>query len=194
MRRLVGVVIALATAVGVGAGVGLHLALGSGDARPSLALPALHGQAVWSAGRRPAPGFALRDQDGRLVSLAGEHGRPVVVAFVHSRCAQRCRMEGRLLAAAEREVAPAQRPVLLVIGASPNANVRAWRIPGQWHLLLGSRDALARVWHAYGVAVGRSSTPFFVIDRRGFERAGVIAPFLPPFVADDFRALAEEAA
>jgi cytochrome oxidase Cu insertion factor (SCO1/SenC/PrrC family) len=189
-----------ASVVGGAAGVGLHLAAGADVVQPALAVPILHGQAVWPAGRRRAPLFALTDQDGRLVSLADERGRTVVVAFMDPRCGSGCTIEGRALALAEQQVAPSQRPVLLIVSVNPAADgaeakaaARSWRFAAGWHWLLGPAAGLARVWRAYGVAVGHTRG-VYVIDARGFERVGVTAPFLPQFVADDFRVLARVAA
>jgi protein SCO1 len=197
----------LAAALGVGGGAAFHLTARSGAARPTLTLPTLHGQAVWAAGRRRAPAFALRDQYGRLVSLAGQRGHTVVVAFMDPLCKQECPIEGRGLAVAEQQVAPSQRPTLLIVSVNPAASgadataaTRKWGISGDWHWLLGNRSQLARVWRAYAIAVLPTkndithSTAVYLIDRRGFERAGVIAPFLPQFVADDLRTLAREPA
>lgn len=208
LQRLVLFSAALAAALGVCVGVGIHLAVGAGGpASPSLTLPTLHGQAVWGAGRRPAPAFALRDQARTVVSLAAQQGHTVVLAFMDPLCKQECPIEGRELAAAERQVAPADRPVLLIVSVNPkataadaNAAARKWDIAGDWHWLLGGQAQLARVWRAYEVTVVPSthdivhSTAVYVIDKRGFERAGVIAPFLPQFVGDDLRALAREQA
>jgi cytochrome oxidase Cu insertion factor (SCO1/SenC/PrrC family) len=172
-----------------------------------VALPALHGQAVWPAGKRPAPLFALHDQDGRRVSLAALRGRTAIVAFMDPLCRQECPLEGRELADAERQVAPKQRPMLLIVSVNPEARgadaraaARRWSIAGDWHWLLGRRSQLAPVWHAYGIAVLPKSgdivhsTALYLIDRQGFERVGVIAPFLPQFIADDLRVLAREKA
>lgn len=190
-------------------GAGLHLALPSGSARPvdTMTVPAMQGQAVWPAGRRPAPAFSLRDQDGRLVSLAGQRGRTVALAFMDPLCKQECPIEGRALAAAERQVAPAQRATLLIVSVNPQARgrdakaaARKWGISGNWHWLLGRRAQLAAVWRKYDITVIPKandivhSTAVYLIDRRGFERAGFIAPFLPQFVADDLRRLGRESA
>jgi cytochrome oxidase Cu insertion factor (SCO1/SenC/PrrC family) len=186
-----------AAAAGIGAGLALHLALGAGSPRPTLALPALHGQAVWGAGKRRAPAFALRDQNGRVISLRGQHGHTVVLAFISPLCT-RCAIEGRGLAIAEQQVAPADRPVLLIVSMNPHADgaeakatARRWRISGNWHWLLGRQSQLTRVHRAYQVA---RTTAVYLIDARGFERVGVNAPFLPQFVADDLRTLAQGAA
>ena len=193
-----------AAAVGIGAGVGLHFALRSQPAAPALALPALHGEAMWPAGRRPAPAFSLRDQNGRLVSLKAQRGHPVIVSFMDPLCRQECPIEGRGIALAERQVTAAQRPTLLIVSVNPKAlpidakiAARVWGIRGDnWHWLLGTHAQLAPVWRAYGITViPRThnlihSTALYLVDRRGYERAGFIAPFLPQFVADDLRVLA----
>lgn len=202
VRVAVGALV-LALAAGVGAGAVLHAAVRPGHAQPSLALPALHGEAVWASGRRPAPSFALRDQDGRLVSLAGERGRTVLLAFMDPLCKEECPIEGRALAAAERQVGVTRRPTLLVVSVNPSADgadakaaARRWGFVGRWHWLLGSRAALQRIWRAYRITVIPSthdivhSTAVYVIDRRGDERVGLLAPFAPQFVADDLRTLA----
>ncbi|HZO33465.1 MAG TPA: SCO family protein [Gaiellaceae bacterium] len=207
LPRLLAVAALLAAAVGTGAGVGLQLALHRASASPAVSKPALYGEAVWAAGRRAAPAFALRDQRRRVVSLASERGRTVVLAFMDPRCKQECPIEGRALAHAELQVPAAQRPVLLIVSVNPRATAadaraasREWSLAGDWHWLLGRRAELARVWRAYDITVIPKSsdivhsTAVYLIDRRGFERVGLIAPFEPPFVADDLRALAREPA
>src|SRR6202012_5969118 len=47
----------------------------------------------WPAGRRAAPSFELRDQNGRPVSLAAYRGRPVIVTFVDPLCRNLCPLE-----------------------------------------------------------------------------------------------------
>ncbi|HEY8883823.1 MAG TPA: hypothetical protein VIO35_00815, partial [Chloroflexota bacterium] len=76
--RAATLVIILTATVGVAVGVGIHL-LGSGDdARSHDPLSRLHGQATWPAGARPAPDFALFDQNGRRTSLVSLRGQGVV--------------------------------------------------------------------------------------------------------------------
>jgi hypothetical protein len=54
------------------------------------------------------------------------------------------------------------------------------------------------VWSSYGIAVRRARghvifTPaVYLIDRRGFERAGLLYPFPPGWPASDLRILAGE--
>jgi cytochrome oxidase Cu insertion factor (SCO1/SenC/PrrC family) len=100
-------------------------------------------------------------------------------------------------------VTPAERAAVLIVSVNPKATpadarhaARKWGLGGDWHWLLGSRTELARVWRTYEITVIPKSndivhsTAVYVIDRQGFERAGVIAPFLPQSVAADLRTLA----
>jgi cytochrome oxidase Cu insertion factor (SCO1/SenC/PrrC family) len=155
---------------------------------------------VWPGGRRPAPDFSLRDQRGTSVSLTRERGRAVLLAFVDPLCEKACATELLALASVLHDVASAPRPALLIVSLNPDATSvdalaagRLWGLEGNWHWLVGSRARLERVWSAYGVErEAGSSSGVYVIDRRGFERAGVRAPFLPQFVADDLGTLGRE--
>ena len=95
--------LAIVVAAVAGSAVGTVLAV----QRPasSAAAPELQAQVVWPAGAKPAPNFALRDQDGKLVTLASERGRPVLVTFLDSRCKRECPVEGRTLADVQRRTA-----------------------------------------------------------------------------------------
>jgi len=197
-------VVAAAAALGVAGGAGLH-AIRPSRHRPALALPELYGQAVWAAGRRPAPAFALRDQDGRVVSLAGLRGRTVALTFLSAHCRGACPVLGRRVGQIVRRLSPAERPRLVVVDVDPwdDSPVTARAVVRRWHLgagtswLLGSRRELASVWRAYGIAVEPRvgdvvhGLAVYLIDRHGFERTGYLFPFQPAFVEGDLRRLAE---
>jgi protein SCO1/2 len=202
--RAAALVIVLTAAFGVAVGVGIHL-LGSGD-NSHDPLSGLHGQATWPAGARPAPEFALSDQNGRRTSLASLRGQNVVLAFLDSHCRRPCGREPRSLGIALRLLPRSARPVVVVVSVDPHgdtpgsarAAARRWGLTAgaRWHWLLGSRAELAPVWGSYRIAVRRASgqiahTPaVYLIDRRGFERAGLLWPFPPNWPADDLRVLA----
>jgi cytochrome oxidase Cu insertion factor (SCO1/SenC/PrrC family) len=205
--RTAALAVGLAGTIGIAAGVALHFALRSTAATPKLSVPLLHGEAVWSAGRRAAPDFALRDDSGRRISLSAQRGRTVVLAFMDPLCRQECPLEGRALGASERQIAPGKRSVVLIVSVNPAATpadgraaTRRWHISGDTHWLLGRHAQLARVWRAYDITVLPTthdivhSTAVYLIDRRGYERVGLLAPFQPQFVADDLRELAREPA
>ena len=218
-RRPVAAILSVAVGfvlLGLAVGVGLHILLARPAPAPAAAgagqeVSASHldGEATWGAGVRPAPAIGtLRDQSGRLFSLASLRGQTVVIAFLDSHCSQACPLEGRALAAAEAVVPRAQRPTLVAISVNPldtPASVRSalhkWglaQIAG-WHWLIGSHALLAPVWRAYhefvyapphGDIVHTES--LLLLDRRGDERSGYLYPFAPGSVAHDLRILAKE--
>lgn len=182
--------------------VGLVTAFTAGARRPPE--PVLHGDAVWSAASHPAPRFALRDQDGRTVSLADQRGRVVLLTFLDSRCTKTCPVEARQLAAVEQTLGRTVNPVLLVISVNPAdrpATARAFmRRSGldrgwPWHWLMGTKSQLAGVWQSYQITVLAKGgdiahdTLLYLIDRSGRRRAGYLFPLQVRDVAADTRAL-----
>ena len=206
--RLAALALVLAALGGALLGVVVHLA--SAGAREGPALPELHGQATWSSGERRAPPFVLRDQDGTLVSLAEQRGRPALLTFFDSRCDDQCPIAGHQLGTILRRMAAAERPTLLVVSVNPAADTPAsirramgeWRLAGRWrwHWLRGTQSQLERVWEDYGITVEPTTHDvghglvLYLIDREGFQRTGYLFPFLPNFVALDLRTLAREEA
>jgi cytochrome oxidase Cu insertion factor (SCO1/SenC/PrrC family) len=206
-RRWYAISVGSAAIVGIAIGAAFHSRLVGPAASAGPAAPALHGQATWAPGRRPAPAFALRDQRGRRVSLASLRGGTVALTFMDSLCKQACPVEGRMLAVAIRQVAPGTRPRLVVVSVDPGGDtarsighaVREWHLPAGTTWLLGTHAQLEPVWDAYRITVDPvsgdvvHSTAVYLIDKRGDERAGFLLPFIPGLVADDLRALAAEA-
>lgn len=207
-RRLVPFV-AAAAAAGIVGGVLFQLLHRTPAAAP--ALPELNGQAVWPAGTRAAPGFALRDQNGALVSLHGLRGRTVLLAFLDSRCHSSCPIVGRQLGSVLRRLPAAARPTVVVVSVDPKGDtpagirtaLRKWQLAGPWPLHwvnAPARAQLARVWKQYGVVVQPTtndivhSLALYLIDRRGDERTAYLYPFLQSFVQHDLARLAEERA
>jgi cytochrome oxidase Cu insertion factor (SCO1/SenC/PrrC family) len=167
----------------------------------------LHGQATWAAGARAAPPITtLADQTGRRFSLTSLRGRTVALTFFDSHCNQACPLEGRALAAAERSLPAADRPVLVAVSVNPldtpasvRHAIRSWGLAtaAPWHWLMASRTDLAPVWQAYRIYVGRSyhgdvphTEALYLIGRRGYERSAYEYPFTQRYVANDLRALA----
>ena len=210
-RRRLGpwIVLGLCAAIAVGVGIGAGLHRLEGD-HGLLAVPRpagdLHGQATWAAGARHAPAItALHDQSGRVFSLASLRGRTVAMTFFDSYCNQACPLEGRAIAAAERSLPAAQRPVLVVVSVNPRdtpastrAAARRWGLAGvaPWHWLRGSHAELARVWRDYHVFVApprdgdiSHTEALYLIDRRGDERSGYLYPFVPRSVTLDLKTL-----
>jgi cytochrome oxidase Cu insertion factor (SCO1/SenC/PrrC family) len=216
-----GAVLAVAIAAGIGAGAGAHLLLagGASTSAPSLTSAGstataasrgpLRGQATWAAGTRPAPAITtLRDQSGSRFSLSSLRGRSVAVEFFDSHCKSECPLAGRALAASERALPAAQRPVLVVVSVNPQdtrasvrAAIRSWGLAGvaPWHWLMGTHAQLAPVWASYHIFVEPTrgdithTEALYLLDRRGDERSGYLFPYLPASVSHDMHVLAGRA-
>jgi protein SCO1 len=182
----------------VGTAFGIAAALFHGSARPDAQPSPLRAQITWAPGAKPAPGLALRDQFGALVSLRSLHGHVVLLTFLDSRCKRECPLEGHVLRDVQRGLrGTGVVPVVVSVdpwadtGASAKAFAARSGWSGGWHWLLGSRAALAPVWRAYHIAVRRTpgdvlhSTALYVIDSVGDLRAGYLFPFSAAAVTRD---------
>lgn len=206
-RRFAALALALAALGGALIGVVVHQLGSGGAAAEGSGAARVRGQAVWPAGLREAPEFSLPDQAGRRLALGSLRGRPVVLTFMDSQCHQQCPLEGRALAAAFRMVPADERPVVLAVSVNPWADtpgsarraIRRFGLAGfEWRWLLGSRAELAPVWRRYGIEVRRTTgdiehtDAIYLIDASGYERAGMVYPFLPTWVGNDLEVLAGE--
>lgn len=125
--------------------------------------------ATWAAAAQigqPAPGFTLKDQDGREVSLAGLRGKVVVLEWTNPDCpfVQR-HYKGKTMATLadrfhDRDV------VWLAVNSTHSADAakdRAWRQQQDFtHAVLD--DHAGTVGKAYGA---KTTPNVFVIDRDG---------------------------
>ncbi len=200
----------LAVIVGLGVGIEVHR-LRHGAASASVTQSTrfgMHGEAAWAEGAHAAPAIdTLRDQTGRLFSLASLRGRSVAIVFFDSHCHQECPLEGRALAAAERSLPRAERPVLVAVSVNPADTpgsaakaAKAWGLASvaRWHWLMGTRKQLAPVWAAYRIYVSphpvdgdiAHTEAVYLVDRRGYMRSGYLYPFISRYVSSDLRVLA----
>ena len=155
--RIAGLLL-LALTLGLGVGFGVQR-LRDGSAAASATASTrfgMHGEAAWAEGARAAPAIdTLRDQTGQLFSLASLRGRSVAIVFFDSHCHQECPLQGRALAAAERSLPPAERPVLVAVSVNPldtpasaSKAAKAWGLASvaPWHwLMAASRGDRERV-------------------------------------------------
>jgi cytochrome oxidase Cu insertion factor (SCO1/SenC/PrrC family) len=138
----------------------------------------------------PAKPFHLTDQHGRTVSLAGLHGKVVLLTFLDPVCTSDCpliaqefRAAGQLLGASDRKVelvAVVANPVYHQIAYTQafDRQERLTQVPN-WLYLTGSVAQLQQVWKNYGIAAqivpagSMISHPdiAYVIDRAGQLRA-----------------------
>jgi protein SCO1/2 len=153
-----------------------------------------------------APAFALRDQEGRTVSLAAHRGSVVLVTFLYTSCPDVCPLLASNLNTALR-LLPGEtrmRTVVLAISVDPEHDtptavrrfIREHSLTPQFRYLSASRAELKPVWQAYNVlATPRSdeaidhSAYVAVVDRAGRVRAYLDSTSSPSAIAQEVRLL-----
>jgi protein SCO1/2 len=129
----------------------------------------------------PPQDFALRDQDGRRVSLHQYRGRVVVLTFLYSTCQDTCPVTATTIRGALDELGhdvPALAVSVDPAHDTPDAAeaflVRRGLSGGRMRFLLGSRAQLEPIWKAYGIQPQTKrfehSAYVLLIDRRGRQR------------------------
>jgi protein SCO1/2 len=191
------------------AGVGLGLAVHSlaGGSSGSSTVSRVRGQAIWPQGVRKAPEISLPDSEGKRFHLSSLRGRPVIVTFMDSHCHAECPIEGRQLAAAFRQVPASERPVVVVVSVNPwedtpgsvRRGMKRFGLAGfDWVWLMGTEKQLQPTWKRYNIYVHRvsgdveHSDALYLVDSSGYERAGMLFPFLPTWISTDLETLAAE--
>jgi cytochrome oxidase Cu insertion factor (SCO1/SenC/PrrC family) len=137
----------------------------------------------------PAPPIALTDEHGRPVSLAGLHGKAVLLTFLDPVCVTQCPIEAQEFKQADALLgAKASRVELVAVNLNPlyaspaytSAFDRAEGLGGlrNWRFLTGRPAQLQPVWRAYGQTsqtlpggsmLGHGDSAF-VIDPTGWMR------------------------
>lgn len=196
-----------------GSGGLVYLALQGGTSQAAPAPTArFTAAATWAAGKRPAPGFSLRDQDGKPISMASLRGRPVVVTFIDPVCRSLCPIEARVLSAATAKLPANERPTIVAVSVNPWANTKAnfaadrahWQLGSNWRWAVGTRAQLAPIWRRYEIDVLFDSKTIngitvrdvvhteasYVVDGAGFERAVYVYPFSGSDLAQEVRDVA----
>jgi cytochrome oxidase Cu insertion factor (SCO1/SenC/PrrC family) len=165
----------------------------------------------WAAGARRAPGFALTDQAGKPVSLAGFRGRPVIVTFIDPLCRNLCPLEAKVLNKVVHQLPAASRPAILAVSTNVYGNARVnlvqdvhkWKLVPQWRWAVGGGAQLASVWKHYQVQVLVTTRKIagvtvheiahteaaFLVDSAGYQRALYLYPFRAQDVERTLRTL-----
>jgi cytochrome oxidase Cu insertion factor (SCO1/SenC/PrrC family) len=154
-----------------------------------------------------APGFVLRDQQGRLTSLEQFRGKVVALAFVDPECTQMCPLTTQSMVEALKILGPAAASQVQLLGIDANplkfqvadvtAYTRAHELEGRWRFLTGSRAQLESVWHSYHVYVAavkndvEHQAVVVLIDGKGNERFVYSTPMSYESVGDQARTLAD---
>jgi protein SCO1/2 len=168
--------------------------------------------ATWATGKRPAPGFSLRDQNGKPISMSSLRGHPVVVTFIDPVCRSLCPIEARVLSAATAKLPAKDRPTIVAVSVNPWANTKAnfaadrvhWQLGPNWRWAAGTLAQLKPIWRRYQVSVLFDTKKIngitvrnvvhteasFVVDSSGFERAVYLYPFSGSDLAQTVRDVA----
>jgi protein SCO1/2 len=140
------------------AAVAAALALSAAPLAGAAGGPQFDGPTIANPTR--APLFALRDQDGRTVSLAQERGRVVLLTFLYTHCPDVCPLTAGRLNAALAALGDQRSGVrVLAISVDPAGDthaavqrfVRAHRLLPQFRYLTGPTAMLKTLWARYGV-------------------------------------------
>jgi len=190
--------LALALSLLTVAGCGSSSSGEAKDASAAVQTPRFRGSAI-PGKPLPAPDFALRDHDGRLVRLSKLRGRFVVVSFLYTHCPDVCPVIADNL---NRALARSRGLTVLAVSVDPKGDtpasvhrfVRAHRLGAGFRYLTGTRAQLQPIWNAYHLAVMPGTTVAHsafevLVDRRGDERLLYDAQVKGADVAHDLRAL-----
>lgn len=107
--------------------------------------------------REPPPAFRLRDHEGLLAAPGDARGDVLLLTFFFSTCRTSCPQQALTMASALKEVGPGVQT--MIVSVDPVGDTRE-NIDGFLErtglegarYVVGSREELAPVWRAYGVA------------------------------------------
>ena len=138
----------------------------------------------WAGATRPAGipprDFHLRDQDGRMASLADHRGAPLILTFMYSTCEDTCPDQAQAIRGALDDLGE-EVPVLAVsVDPGNDTPARARRflleqsLTDRMRFLLGTRAELEPVWDSYFIrpqgAGFEHSAYVLLIDDQGRQR------------------------
>ena len=173
----------------------------------ALVAVALAGAALWMLPREPAlpgtaldgrisPGFTLTDYRGVRVELSGLRGRPVVLAFLYTQCADVCLLTTAGLAEVAKAVPEAAYVGVSVdpTGDDPSTVRRFLSRQGlgeRMAYLTGPVPALEKVWAEYFVngEAALHTDALYLIDKEGRQRALLHSDFEPAELTAALKAL-----
>ena len=197
MNPRIAVAVVLVGAFALGAVV--LAATGGGNDQP-VAAPNQFAGATMPPDLR-APDFALRDEQGKPVSMRALRGQPVVVTFLYSHCQDTCPLMAQTVRGALDDLGH-DVPALAISVDPPNdtpASARKFlaeqRANGRIRFVLGTRAQLRPVWKGFGNIQPQRVTQehmarVTLVDARGFQRVGYPgSEATPERLAHDLRLL-----
>jgi cytochrome oxidase Cu insertion factor (SCO1/SenC/PrrC family) len=211
-RRLRWFLLGGALVLGIGLGAAIAVLRSSSAPAFSMSGAAAAPEVSWPMGKKLAPGFSLRNENGGPISLRQFRGRPVIVTFIDPLCRNLCPLEAKVLGHVVAQLPAAQRPVILAVSTNTWADARKnllldkskWSLPSDWHWAVGASAALARVWKEYAIGVSVATKTIagikvrrithteaaYLVDPSGYQRALYLYPFRASDVERTLRSLA----
>jgi protein SCO1/2 len=159
--------------------------------------------AILPAGLR-APDFALRDQDGKRVTMRELRGQPVIVAFLYTTCRETCPTQAQQIKGAFDALGRDVPALAVAVDPARDTPARAraflakQRMTGRLDFLLGERSQLEPVWEGFAVEPQRKSLEhtarIVLVDPAGVQRVSFpVDQLTPDRLAHDVALLASGA-
>jgi protein SCO1/2 len=148
----------------------------------------------------PPVTFSLKDQDGKVATLAQYRGQPVILTFMYSTCRDTCPLTAQQIKGALDQVGKDVPTLAISVDPANDTPLNARRFVNQQGLtkrmrfLLGNRAQLQPIWKAYGIqpqAKAFEHTAYVVlVDAKGVQRIGwPVDKLTPEGLAHDLRLL-----
>jgi len=148
----------------------------------------------WFGALRPAgqrvPNFALRDQDGRVITSASLRGKPTIFAFVYTTCRDTCPAQVQDIRQALNNTGAHMNVIGITVDPKTDTpklaktfliNQTMYR---RMDLLLGTREQLKPIWDAFAIQPQTNglehSAELVLADADGFQRIGYPFDHLTP--------------
>jgi protein SCO1 len=138
----------------------------------------------------PPSDFRLRDQDGRLTTLADVRGEVTIVTFLYTTCDDTCPLAAQQIRVALDRLGHDVPVLVFAVDPPRDTPERAQRFVadqgmlGRMRFLTGPRAELAKQWRAYGIKPQgdgfEHSAHVVLLDRRGVQRIGFPVTKLTP--------------
>lgn len=151
------------------------------------------------------PDFRLRDYTGRPFDSRDVDGRAVLVTFLETKCREACPILASQIGDALRLLTPEERRSVVAVAISTHPHddtpasvrtfLRAHRVLGQMHYLIGTEAELRPVWRAFLVlsALDSGDADTHSASVRIFDRQGRWISTLHPRVDLSAQSLAHDA-
>jgi protein SCO1/2 len=150
-----------------------------------------------------APDFALRDENGRRVTMKEYRGKVVVVTFLYSHCKEECPVQAQQIKGALDDLGHGV-PALSVSVDPPGDRPQSVKhfnakmgVTGRLRWVLGSEGQLSKLWKGFAIIPQSPDQEHMarivLVDRKGMQRIGFPASqTTPERLAHDIRQLQAE--